>query len=549
MLKKFYKLLCVFLINISILNLLLFYNGRMMFIDNIIYAKETNNNSSLDIRACWVSFLDIEEFLSDLDEDAYRYKIDEMYDNMLANNLNTVIFHVRPMCDAIYPSKLFPWSSYISSDRSSPLYDPLQIAIDEAHSKGLRFEAWINPYRVSRNNTTTVSYKQTGFYEQYKDIIIEYENFDGETCLALDPANEKSTSLICEGISEIIDNYDVDGIHFDDYFYVGGMFDELTSNEKQDNVNKMVSTVYTLIKESKNNCVFGISPAGNLDNARNDGADIDTWLSIEGYVDYIMPQLYWTDEFINSDGVCVNIFSERCESWQNINMLDKPIYAGLALYKAGEISSSDPGWNSCDDNLKKQCFKAYETGYDGYALFRYSWLEKEESINELDNLNLYVESFSPKQSDDISYEEVSEALSYDTSYDIFYTTYTGYPGDKSLPLEGVLSGINKRGIDGVRIALNNYDSDSMIEYRVHSYKDNWSPWSKNGELAGVTGRYSFIDGIQIRLNGNICEYYDLFYRARYMDGSWTKWYTEGDLGGYMGTNGVIDILEIKLEAK
>ena len=127
-----------------------------------------------------------------------------------------------------------------------------------------------------------------------------------------------------------------------------------------------------------------------MDNARNDGADIDTWLSEQGYVDYIMPQLYWTDNFVTDDGELVRLYSERCQDWMDINQLDLPIYAGLALYKAGEEYENDLGWSQSDDNLSYQCDCAYAIGYDGFALFRYEWLEDETAVNELENLKKYL---------------------------------------------------------------------------------------------------------------------------------------------------------------
>ncbi|MBQ9608622.1 MAG: family 10 glycosylhydrolase [Lachnospiraceae bacterium] len=364
------------------------------------YNSDENNNqhstayiiNANDKRACWISYLDIEVYLCGLDEYSYRREIGKMYDNIVSDNMNTVIFHVRPMCDAVYPSEYYPYSVYISDDRSDIGYDALNIAIEEAHKRSLSFEAWINPYRVSRNETTTNSFKETEYYDKYKDFIIEYYNIDGELCLVLDPSKKESIDLIENGISELLDNYDIDGIHFDDYFYVSGMAYGLSVDEKKENINNMILRVYALIKEKNPECEFGISPAGNMENARNDGADIDRWLSEEGYVDYIMPQLYWTDNFIADDGEVVKLFSERCREWMDINLLDKPIYAGLALYKAGEESENDLGWCKSDDNLSTQCKSSYDIGYDGFSLFRYAWLEEEKADKEIENLNNYIEN-------------------------------------------------------------------------------------------------------------------------------------------------------------
>ncbi len=531
---------------------------------DVLLSQETE--VGYDKRACWVSFLDIEDFLCDLDKESYICKIDEMYDRIKANHMNTVIFHVRPMCDAIYQSNYFPWSEYISSNRCPMNYDPLEIAIEEAHKKGLKFEAWINPYRVSKNNETSESFKQTPHYETYKDIIVEYYNIDGELCISLDPAREESVGLICDGVSEIVENYDVDGIHFDDYFYIDGMCDNLSETEKMENINYMISSVYKTIKDIKPTCEFGISPAGNMDNAKNDGADIETWLSIEGYVDYIMPQLYWSDEFITLDGNCIPMFSKRCEEWQNINKLDKPIYAGLALYKVNEESENDLGWCNCDDNLSKQCRRAYETGYDGFALFRYAWLENENSKDELLNLNSYLDEVNLSCSDaNLSCNDVQNFLNenkLNESLNIGYKSNCKKNGTGFSLIKGELSNINTlfKGISCLSISLDNdLFVNGGIEYRTHLSGKDWTLWVRDGELTKTfsccckanneLNDYYLVDGIQIRLYSNISSKYDIYYRIIYPDSSITEWKCNGEIGGEIGIKGAIGSLELKLVPK
>ena len=112
-------------------------------------------------KACWISFLDMEVLLQDKNETEFRTKVSAMYDNVVKYGMNTVIVHVRAMGDAMYPSNYYPWSTYLSTNRSNPGYDPLQIMVELAHKKNLQFEAWINPYRLSRDNKTTASFKAT----------------------------------------------------------------------------------------------------------------------------------------------------------------------------------------------------------------------------------------------------------------------------------------------------------------------------------------------------------------------------------------------------
>lgn len=349
-----------------------------------IKAGTLSNN---DKRACWISFLDMETYLRDLSKEEFTVKISEMYDLINQYGMNTVIVHVRAMGDSMYPSDFFPLSVYIASDRSIE-YDPLEIMVEIAHEKGLFFEAWINPYRLSKNNITTESFKTTEYYELYKSFTIEYEDSSEEICLSLDPSKDETNKLICNQIREIIENYNVDGIHFDDYFYMPGMVDGLDESTKKAYVNNMVKQVHDTVKALDETITFGISPAGNTDSARSQGADIDTWLSQEGYVDYIMPQIYWSDSYMVDDTV-TTLYTDRCKEWMSLNLIDIPIYSGLALYRVGEDSDTDLGWSESDDNLMRQYEKAYNMGYDGYALFRYAWLELEISLPELNNLSSY----------------------------------------------------------------------------------------------------------------------------------------------------------------
>lgn len=339
-------------------------------------------------KACWISFLDIEVLLQDKNEKDFRAKVSAMYDNVIKYNMNTVIVHVRALGDAMYPSDYYPWAAYFTTDRTDPGYDPLQIMIDLAHQKNLQFEAWINPYRLSRDNESTLSFKATPYYEQFLPFTIEYKTSGGQTCLVLDPSRQETRDLITNGVREIVRRYDVDGIHFDDYFYVSGMANNLDIASKKANVNALISQVYKTIKSVKPNCTFGISPAGNTDNARSQGADIDTWLSTPGYIDYVMPQIYWTDVYVTSKGA-EHMFTNRCTAWQQINKLDLPIYVGLALYRVDTTSKSDLGWATSDTNLAYQYLTAKQLGYDGYSLFRYEWLEKDIATAELNHLKIY----------------------------------------------------------------------------------------------------------------------------------------------------------------
>ncbi len=483
-------------------------------------AMRVKAQSLHDKKACWVSYQDISNELKDKSEADFRNALSKMYDNILDNNMNTVIMHVRAMGDAMYPSNYYPWSTYITSKRNAPSYDPLKIMVEMAHEKGLKIEAWVNPYRISLSDTTTDSFKATAYYSQYKDYIMEYKNSGDQTCMVLDPSKQETRDLITEGVKEIVANYDVDAIHFDDYFYVDGMVDGLSQSERMNNVNMLVKQVYSAIKAINPNCQFGISPAGNLSNARAQGADIDTWMSEEGYIDYIMPQIYWSDTYKLSNGTITTMYSDRCKAWQEINKIDIPIYVGLALYRVGEDSSIDKGWAESDSNLAQQYEIAYGMEYDGYGLFRYEWLDKNISTDELNNLNNYINMLEGK--DDVN-----------SGYYISYMTHVEKYGWQSSKTDGVLSGTTgeSKRLEAIRIALGGKIANGGITYRTHCEDYGWLPWVSDGAVSGTSGESKRLEAIQIKLTGEAAELYDVYYRVHAESYGWLDWACNGEAAG------------------
>ena len=483
-----------------------------------------------NIRGCWISYLDIEEYLKDLSEDDYRIAVNNMLDRIKENNLNTIYLQVRSMADAIYPSSYFPWSTYISSDRENPGYDPLEIIIELAREKELRIEAWINPYRISLGTNTTDSYMNTSFYDQYKSFIMEYYNSNGEKCLSFDPSNTDTIRLIVSGIKEILNHYDVDGIHFDDYFYVPGMGDDLTREEKMKYVNNMVLTAYNTIKSIKPDCELGISPAGNIENAREQGADVDTWLREPGYIDYIMPQIYWTDYFSTSSGV-TTLFSDRCSEWQEINILNIPMYLGMALYRVGEESKIDMGWGLYDDNLASQYTICDKYGFDGYCLFRYKWLEMDESAYEMENLNDAVNN-------EYLYPFVRDS----------YISYSVKNGGKweSGKIDGIRAGTGNSEINSIVITLGDKSKDGNVIYRVAGIDGVWSNWC----IGGVPwNNIEPVNNIQIKLTGNIQMEYSIFYRCCFTNIGWLPWVSDSIDGNSGIINEKMPGIQIKIVKK
>lgn len=251
-------------------------------------------------------------------------------------NANAFMFQVRPASDAFYNSNIEPWSKAITgTSGKDPGYDPLQIAIDESHVRGMELHAWLNPYRT-RLKSDTYALAASHVENQHPEWIMVYE--DGTRIL--NPGIPAVIDYIVSVVEDIVTNYDVDGIHFDDYFYAyGGTPAELDANEfslynpeglgiddwRRANINNMVKAVYDKIQDvnsaQNKNVIFGISPFGIWKSGVPSGivgtsaysslyADALAWLQ-GGYVDYVSPQLYWR---IGSSGQDYSLLSEW---WNN----------------------------------------------------------------------------------------------------------------------------------------------------------------------------------------------------------------------------------------
>lgn len=338
--------------------------------------------SFFDKRAVWLSYSDLSK-LSYTSKKTFRQDFLEVIENVKAYQGNTLIVQVRAFGDALYESSLYPLSTIITH-QSTLTFDPLTEMCELAHQQGLSIEAWINPYRVSLNQESYQQFIELSPHRSWLNdpqLTIGYATYQ----YIFNPASQKVRDYIVDGVEEVVKNYDVDGIHFDDYFYVSGTHGKTSQGERMDNVNMLVQDVYQSIKAIDQDVIFGISPQGNYENCLADGADVETWLKEEGYVDYVMPQLYWSDQY-GADGN-TKMFTQRCQQFAKLEKRqDVMLYAGLALYRAGEDIEQDQGWQDTSDNISKQIQKLYDHGYKGYSLFRYDSFLKEAGQKELENM-------------------------------------------------------------------------------------------------------------------------------------------------------------------
>ncbi|MGI6153178.1 MAG: glycoside hydrolase family 10 protein [Christensenellaceae bacterium] len=338
-----------------------------------------------EMQAMWISFLEWND--RDIStEEALRTETEQMFDNCVSMGLNTVIVAVRPFADALYDSEHYPWSHLVSGAQGTdPGFDPLAVLVELAHEKGLRIEAWLNPYRVQHP-------------EHGPDVLSEdspaVQNASWvrkQTGLWLDPGLPEVRELVINGVAEIVENYEVDGIHFDDYFYPEGntsAFDAQTYAQygegmelaewRRQNINEMVKGAYAAVKEVNPSVSFGISPQGNNTNNYNEQhCDINLWMEQPGYADYIMPQLYWGFNYVGSDGNTKAAFNNKTAEWTEYPLHeDVKLYAGLGAYRIGDGDSGhgDQSEWRCGHNLADMVAQLRSAGFSGFALFRYDSL-------------------------------------------------------------------------------------------------------------------------------------------------------------------------------
>ena len=311
-----------------------------------------------------------------------------LLDLMVQNGLNAVIFQVRPAADAFYPSKLEPWSRYLTgTPGKDPGYDPLKFWIKETHKRHMEFHAWLNPFRVAQNADEPLSATHVAF--KHPEWIIRY---GGK--LYFNPALDETRKFIADVVKDLVLQYDVDAIHMDDYFYpypvAGEVFPDaiqFASNPRhfrpdqledwrRNNVDLTIQLIGKTIKETKPWVKFGISPFGVWRNIDKDTrgsmtrsgvsnyddlyADVVKWLQY-GWIDYATPQLYWQIGHPSVNFVTLI-------DWWSKNAFNRDIYIGHALYKI-DANSNIPAWTD-PNQIPRQIELTRETpGIQGSSFY------------------------------------------------------------------------------------------------------------------------------------------------------------------------------------
>ena len=331
-------------------------------------------------------------------------------DNLKRRGINTVFFQVKPDATALWQSKILPWSDTLTGTiGQDPGYDPLQFMLDEAHKRGMKVHAWFNPYRVSVNTkpstitelNNTLSQTPSSVYVLHRDWI----RTSGER-FVLDPGIPEVRDWITSIVAEVVENYPIDGVQFDDYFYTESPGSALNDSQtfrrygqefaskadwRRDNTQRLIAQVSQTIKKLKPEVEFGVSPAGVWRNRSHDPAGSDTrgaaaydesyadtrrWVQL-GLLDYIAPQLYWP---FARDAARYDVLAKW---WADVvKSTNTRLYIGVALYKVGEPSRKEPDWTVKGGvpELKKQLdLNESEPHINGTILFREDYLNQPQT--------------------------------------------------------------------------------------------------------------------------------------------------------------------------
>lgn len=377
-----------------------------------VTAGQVSVEQPKELRGVWFSYIDWGEMPSD--KEAFKQRADQVMADIKNRGMNAVFCHVHSHSDS-YGQKLksFPQSKFMVTKTSAPDFDPFEYMLESAHKQGLSFHAWVNPYRVT--NSMMRDIPDGSIVKQWmadpakqRNVLLHEGNY------YLNPSSEEVRNYLVNSIREICQNYAVDGIQFDDYFYPSlnnndpaksfdkPEYDASGSNIgitqwRRNNVSILVKDVYKAVHEIRPQAVFGISPVALLSNLRSDRSyfvDIDTWMASNEYIDYIMPQLYHGFEAKTKTGILAPHAYINClNSWIDLKRKSNSnvkLHIGLGLYRTGKDikdGNAVSEWLRYNDILLRQVKAARETGeVSGFGIFAYQNFREAPAILELNNL-------------------------------------------------------------------------------------------------------------------------------------------------------------------
>lgn len=364
-----------------------------------VQAEVQSVSPKREMRGVWISTHISLDWPSRTDTPAQQQaKLRAILDHNKATGMNAAFLQVRSQSDTLYPSELEPWSYYLTGQQGSapsPAWDPLQFAIDETRKRGMEFHAWINPYRAvatASNQDNSFMYAPNHVSHAHPEWMLTVGNVK-----ILNPGLAAVRDHVVNVIMDIVNRYDVDGIHFDDYFYPSGtILDDDAYNAdprgfpntapgradwRRDNINLLIARVNDSIRAAKPWVKFGVSPSGIYRSSGDPAvgsptssgasqhyssmfADTRKWIQ-QGWVDYLAPQVYW---YIGQAGSDYKLLVP----WWNDNAYERHMYIGLADYKMNTT-----GWLDANQINKQIALNRASANISGQIHFRHQFLQND----------------------------------------------------------------------------------------------------------------------------------------------------------------------------
>lgn len=369
-------------------------------------SMENASAEEVEMRGVWVATVANIDYPKSQTTDAavLKQELTEILDNCSKMGFNAVFLQVRPSGDALYKSSIFPWSRYLTGTQGVAPdggFDPLAFAVEEAHKRGMQLHAWINPYRITNSPEDNNRLAENNPAVLNPNLVIT----DSNGKMYYNPGDSASIDLIVKGALEIVENYDVDGLHMDDYFYPDANFDDEGTysyfkneypdkgNWRRNNVDNLVKALDEKLHQAKPDIAFGISPRGIWANKSEMAEGSDTsgggsyskiyadsrkWVK-NGWVDYIMPQLYWYIGYEIAD------YSVLCDWWSDVvEGTGVKLYIGEGAYRT--TSSSLPAWTGENgtNELRTHILNGRQSpNISGYCCYTYNDFMENTSIYSL----------------------------------------------------------------------------------------------------------------------------------------------------------------------
>ena len=394
-----------------------------------VSASGAEQTRRIPFRAVWVSTVYNLDYPSraTTDPEALKREADEILQKCVQMGMTAVILQVRPSCDALYPSKLFPWSRYLTGTAGtapSGGFDPLDYWVTQAHRLGLELHAWLNPFRVTTSEYDRLPADSPA--AQHPDWVVKYNGGS-----YLNPGLPEVRELVVQGAEELLRSYPLDGIHLDDYFYPGSDFDDAEAyaaygggfrtigDWRRNNINLLIQSLDRRLHAIDPELSFGVSPSGvwadrssQPEGSPTTGgyesyyaayADSRKWVK-EGWVDYICPQIYWYIGHPSMD------YAAIARWWADtVKGTDVALYIGMADYQAGKSNPSDP-WYGTKAIRGQLDLNRTLPQVAGEVHFRYSYLVKSQELFTLYRRTYLSEESRPSLAGKQAYVEGSGGL-------------------------------------------------------------------------------------------------------------------------------------------